>query len=453
MTGNLLAQYIPLNLPKGFDIKGGKAIFVDFLKANYTLTYNLSKETAVVKAEIQFESKELGFPIFDSVVMPTSVKLNGVSVEQELISTPDDATKIRIAKLEVPAGIHQLSIELPLNEDVDFADGEVRSTFFMADLNDRNFLEQYVPTSFEYDQVAMEFTINVEGKVKKPLTVFTNGDIVNFQKSDLLWSWNIKFPDYFNVSSPYLHLTVESSFGIRKTSYKSIDGRLIPVTVYSKSKGSVESYKNSSLNNLKTLENYFGPWPHPNLVVYVSGRGGMEYCGATRTSSAALKHEMIHSYIARGVMPANGNAGWFDEAVATWGASKNWAPRTTLDFSSSNMAGHSVYRRSTDKDGYGKGMRFVAYLDNLTKNQGGFNPFLRFIVKNYSFQPMRAYQLRDLMQEFYGPSINFSELYDKYIFGSITIGDENEMIDSGKMEVSENPYHPVLNAQEKKDLL
>jgi hypothetical protein len=44
----------------------------------------------------------------------------------------------------------------------------------------------------------------------------------------------------------------------------------------------------------------------------------MEYCGATMTDPGALGHELTHSWFARGVMPANGNTGWIDEAVASW---------------------------------------------------------------------------------------------------------------------------------------
>ena len=54
------------------------------------------------------------------------------------------------------------------------------------------------------------------------------------------------------------------------------------------------------------------------MTIYIAGRGGMEHCGATITSMSALAHEITHSWFARGVMPANGNAGWIDEGTARW---------------------------------------------------------------------------------------------------------------------------------------
>ena len=71
---------------------------------------------------------------------------------------------------------------------------------------------------------------------------------------------------------------------------------------------------------MRELEQTYGPYPHEALLIYCTGNisGGMEYAGATMTSLEALGHEITHSWFARGVMPANGNAGWIDEAIARW---------------------------------------------------------------------------------------------------------------------------------------
>ena len=41
------------------------------------------------------------------------------------------------------------------------------------------------------------------------------------------------------------------------------------------------------------------------------------------------------------------------------------------------MAGHSQYKRTTDRDAYTKGERFIAHLDYKFKAQGGLLPFLK----------------------------------------------------------------------------
>lgn len=44
----------------------------------------------------------------------------------------------------------------------------------------------------------------------------------------------------------------------------------------------------------------------------------MEYDGATLSTPGALKHEMAHSWWARGVAPVSEHHGWMDEGVALW---------------------------------------------------------------------------------------------------------------------------------------
>jgi hypothetical protein len=100
-------------------------------------------------------------------------------------------------------------------------------------------------------------------------------------------------------------------------------------------------------NVMQELEQTFGAYPHETLLVYCTGAssGGMEYAGAAMTSQAALGHEITHSWFARGVMPANGSAGWIDEAIARWRdlgypRANVIAPRPLV-----HLAGFSPYRQ------------------------------------------------------------------------------------------------------------
>src|SRR5690606_27098526 len=102
------------------------------------------------------------------------------------------------------------------------------------------------------------------------------------------------------------HTVPEGTTDELEFSLRSVDGRMIPAVVYT-----AKSFwgGSTSLNQLKAmasevfheLEGDYGAWPHPSLVIYNAGMGGMEYCGATMTSTSALGHELFHSYFARGV--------------------------------------------------------------------------------------------------------------------------------------------------------
>src|SRR5690606_12751374 len=142
--------------------------------------------------------------------------------------------------------------------------------------------------------------------------------------------------------------------------YTSVDGREIPITVYSPWKSRTKRCKKETIRVMQELEADYGPWGHPSFVAYgtLPGTGGMEHAGATATSFGALDHEMLHSYFAKGVVPANGNSGWIDEAIASW-RDKGYQRLPKPGFSGSNLGAHSPYKRNTDDRAYALGAKFM----------------------------------------------------------------------------------------------
>src|SRR5680860_280411 len=74
--------------PPDFSTKTGRAVFIDFKKAHYEVTYNIRSRKTTVKSTITFEAKKTGNPVFDLVPSPKSVRLNGEEVGQKLTSVP-----------------------------------------------------------------------------------------------------------------------------------------------------------------------------------------------------------------------------------------------------------------------------------------------------------------------------------------------------------------------------
>src|SRR5690554_7649202 len=89
------------NAPEPFQTAHGRAIFVDFIKAEYNLLYDFESEEAFADTEITFRSYDRGLPIFDSVNTPLGVSLNGVETEQALVYVPGNVSRVRIALREV----------------------------------------------------------------------------------------------------------------------------------------------------------------------------------------------------------------------------------------------------------------------------------------------------------------------------------------------------------------
>jgi hypothetical protein len=230
---------------------------------------------------------------------------------------------------------------------------------------------------------------------------------------------------------------------------KSIDGRSIPSLIYTApsffggTASNLERLKVEATNVFNELEADYGPWPHPQLLIYNAGRGGMEYCGATITEFSALGHEMFHSYFARGVMPANGNAGWIDEALASW--RDNGYQSTDSLWGSSSMSSHPYYTRTTDRAAYTFGEKFMRLLNGKLQSQGGLKPFMRNMVSNKLFSPFVVEEFILEMEKFFGVKIEND--FKKYTF-------DKSMFGEFKNDPSqESSMHPKMTLEELKNYL
>lgn len=375
-----------LHLPQAFSYTGGQAVFGDFSTADYSVRYDITSKTATARALIKLSTQTEGHLVFDSVAEPTEVKLDGKVTAQSLISLPDNASKVRVLALSAPAGDHTLEIALPLTELVQWEEGGVRSAFWTTDLDDRGYLEQYLPANMEFDRVAMSLHLEFVGATKAPV-IYTNGVVTRPDAAHV----DIQYPAYYTSSSIFFHTVPEGAMAETRFTFRSTDGRELPVVIYKKPSmwggddAALARLKQNAISVLTELENDYGPFLHPSVTIFNAGSGGMEYCGATMTDSGALGHELTHSYFARGIMPANGNGGWIDEALASW--RDNNYPRISSISGRANMAGRAPYTRFTDMAAYTYGAKFMSYLDGKFADQGGLKSLLRMLVAEKKFTP------------------------------------------------------------------
>lgn len=423
--------------PRSFAVSGGKAVFADFSEAVYNITYDLNAKTASVVAEIKLETREAGFPIFDSVAVPTSVVFDGAAVTAVETKTPNRETTLRYVNKLTSPGVHTLKVEVPLTSLVKFAANGVSSAFWTSDLSERQFLERYLPANFEFDQVKMTFNVAFVGAKTQQL-IYTNGTMTQTKNN----VFKISYPSYYTSSSVYFHVVPQGTVNELRFSLKSIDGRNIPSVVYfstSSFGGNLEKLKNKTTEVFHELESDYGPFPHPSITVLQAGSGGMEYCGATMTDFSALGHELFHSYFARGVMPANGNSGWLDEALASW-RDDGYQTLDTLS-GSTGMSSHPYYTRITDTQAYSFGERFMSYLDGKTKAKGGLKPFMRYMVDKKSFAPLFVEEFIKEMNQFYGISVDAD--FQRYTFSKTTFGQSTKS----------NHVHKKMTVEEMENLL
>ncbi len=410
-----------LNAPPNFELSdgSGRAVFVNFESAQYDLIFDIPNQETHVKTIIQFQNDEKGMPIFDLVDEPTKIELDGQIVTQRLIETPHDVTssdfsQIRMVQKVVPEGIHQLVIEHELKAfPATFQSGAVQSGFFMSDFEARGLLERYVPANFEFDQVPMLLNVTVVGGTKEEI-VFANGDIQKNAEN----VWSIQFPSYFNGSSVYFNIRPTDTIETLQYLYESSDGRQLPVMIYraSGSHNDVDEFKKTLNESLTKFESLFGPFPHPAVTVFINDiiGAGMEYAGAMTTDIDSLPHELAHSYFGRGIMPANGNAGWIDEAMASYaGGPTSTSPNDLKPISTAN---HSPYFRANDSQGYYYGQNFLIHLGNLFKAKSptlSLNNFLKNWLTTRIHQPITTEILKKDLEQYSG--LNLKSDFQKYI--------------------------------------
>lgn len=431
--------------PPAFETERGTAVFADFKQAYYEITYDLKNETASVKARILLETIEAGMIVFDSHEEPNEVILDGIPTEAKLIPTPDRKTLVRIASEKVEPGLHTLEISLPLQRAVEFTGEGVKSAFWMGDLEDRNYIEKYLPTNFIFDRVPMVLRLKFSGGSDNQ-SIYTNGNVQKRKANE----YTVNFAEGYNITCPYFHTVPAGTFYERNFTYRSIDNRELPSVIYiSKNTPDPETRLNHlqklTESLMDELEADYGPFPHQGLTIYNnSPSGGMEYSGATITSESALGHELFHSYFARGVMPADGNSGWIDEALARW-RDRGYSRIRSLQ-GSTRMANLGTYSRLTDRQAYSFGERFMAYLDGRLETKGGLKPFLRYLVKHKSFDPMSTEDFIAELNSFY--KMDFTQDFQKYVYG---MGLEK----SGRHRHSEDDYgvHRQFSEAELQDML
>lgn len=424
--------------PPNFNTDHGRAIFVDFQKAEYNVTFDTQKMRTTVKTKITFKTSEKGKPIFDLLPEPTNLKINGEETSQEVVSFPGGVSTLRQVMTDVGPGIHILEMENRFKENVIYWPllGRVSSAFWIRDLKERKFLEQYVPSNFEFDQYKIVMNLKFAGTKKARQDIYSNGVVTQTSAT----TYTIEFPEYFTVSCPYFHTTPKGRMNRRDFTYKSISGRDIPITVYSPFRSRTKRFHAETIRVMAELEADYGPWAHPGFVAYgtMPGTGGMEHSGATQTSFGALDHEMLHSYFAKGIMPANGASGWIDEAIASW-RDKGYPRLPTPGFGGSNIGGHSPYKRNTDDRSYALGSAFMGYLDWRLQDMGGLKAFLKGYFAAYKHQVITTEHFKNNLEFFSG--LNLGSEFDTFVLGKshpdTHVGEEN----------------PVHKAMSKDDLL
>lgn len=389
-----------------------KNVFVDFEKAHYTITIDLDQDVVTTESTIELVQNEKGHIVFDLKKPCLKVEIDGVKARTKTFLIPSSFGFAKTILKKTDAGRHTLKVTTRLKKGIDFKN-EFELGFWIRDLIGRKFLEQYLPTSFEYDQYKATMNINIIGSksnIVKDYTLMANGDVTKTGRN-----YFIDFPEFYTASSFFIHIFETGKYIMKSEKFTRLDGKTIDLITYSDNQEFTQNLFEGTLKSVKELEAIYGTWPHDYLIVFGDDvKGGMEHAGATQTSLRSLDHELHHSYFSKSVIPRNGNAGWMDEAIVTW-RDDEYPLVEKMSYKKHNLACHSVHRRSTDWDSYEKGGEFIAHLAYLFSLKGiDFNTVLRDYYQTYKYQIVETSTFQSFIEKSYGESL--AAKFNQYVY-------------------------------------
>jgi len=318
--------------PKTVD--GLLAVPIDISSVSASIVFDGGSSSAVADATMTYTvGPTAGRPIFDLRQSVSQAWLDGAPIPVAQLAHhtfgTGPFTDLRVVDSVQAAGaVHTLRVRYPLAvptsqlggsylPKLDWAPGP-RLTFALglSDLNRARYLEAWLPANLPFDQYAVDLDLQVAGTVAGH-SVITNGAVTTLAGNH----WRVTFPARFSSLSPLLEVrasdTVQSATG---TVVLPVSGRTVTIEAWRPAGSTVDLTAQIAVIRALLVENEndYGGYFHDNRYVALFDSGGMEYEGGTTTAPGALRHEVFHSWFARGLKPACQADGWWDEGFTTF---------------------------------------------------------------------------------------------------------------------------------------
>lgn len=366
--------------PKTVD--GLLAVPIDLSAIEATFVFDGTTSSGSADATITYTvGPAAGNPIFDLRQTIDQAWLDGVPFASSHLAHHafgvGSFTNLRVIEAIQAAGsVHTLRVlyDLALPDAqlggaypplLDWSPGpRLRFAFGLSDLNRARYAEAWLPANLIFDQFQVDLEIQVLNTMAAH-SVITNGAITSLSTNH----WQIAFPSRFSAVSPLLEVRAADTLEqLADTVTLPVSGRTVAIETWKPAGALTDlpSQINLIRNHLTANENDYGAYLHDERFVAFFNGGGMEYEGATTTSTAALAHETFHSWFARGIKPASQADGWWDEAFTSFhddGAND----AIPLDFTDPPvvLCSRDPWQRHTPTNAYSDGNAFFKGMASL----------------------------------------------------------------------------------------
>lgn len=361
--------------PPARSLDGLLAVPIDITRIDASFVFDASSSTASADATITYTvGPTAGHPIFDLRQAITQAWLDGVPLPVAQLAHhgfgAGSFTDLRVIEVEQAAGsVHTLRVAYLLGvPDAQLGGGylpalawdpgpRLRLVFGLSDLSRGRYVEGWLPANLIFDQFGIHLQIRIDG-TDVAHSVLSNGNTTQLAENH----WAIEFPDRFTALSPMLEVRATDTLARELASVSlPISGKLVHLEAYKLAHSDVDLAEELEriVGLLAENEIEYGPYHHEDrFIAFFNGNGGMEYEGGTTTSSAALAHEVLHSWFARGIKPASQADGWWDEGFTTF--HEEGSEAVPLDFTDPPvlLCSRDPWQRNTPANAYTDGARF-----------------------------------------------------------------------------------------------
>lgn len=384
--------------PKTVD--GLNAVPMDIQQVQASFVFDAARQSSSASATVTFiTGNNNGCPVFDLRQTITSAKLDGVSIPVTDMAQHNFGggvnAEMRIINKSLTANTtHSLQLNYSLALPQSPAGGSYQPNlawgagprltlnFGFTDLAPARYLESWLPSNLIFDQFSIQLEIQMLNTAI-PHSLITNAETTVIASNH----WQLNFPASSTALSTLLEIRASDSVQHQSdTVVLPVSGRTITIHAWKLTTG--PAVLSTEISRIKTFltanETEYGAYLHGNTFTVFFNIGGMEYDGACTTGTGSLKHEVFHSWWARGMKPASQPDGWWDEAWTTYFNDNGGTSSLPFDFSSSpvELRTQNEWSRITSGGAYTQGNRFWQGISAMIGNSNLKNYMKDFFARN-----------------------------------------------------------------------
>lgn len=416
--------------PPPVALADGLAVPIDIDRIDATLCFDPLRGDAL-DATVSFTTGLAdGFPVFDLRQTIRAAWLDGSPFPVTRLSHEDlgggpDA-QMRVVRKSLTANTHHvLRVICPLSLPqarmnnrtpiVEWNNSRLTFRFGFTDLTPGRYLDSWIPANLIYDEFDLSLRVEL-AQTHVPHVLVTTGQA---QQTGLN-AWYVEFAQasactpMFEVHAAdrveMMHRAIElpaSRSHITIEAWKESDNQF----------DDLERTLDDLERNLSEFDFRLGRYIHGDRFVYlVDSSGGMEYAGGATGSAGSLRHELVHSWWARGIRPANQADGWIDEAIARW--IEFGARSTRIDTSASSreiLSRLNLWSRVTPRAAYGQGSSVFQEMA-LSMGLGRLESILRDLFHERAPGPITTRQLEAFLLQ-HRPIQGIVDSFHKFVYG------------------------------------